>query len=88
VNHSPEPWKALEAMPEHDVPWRIIAPNRNICIVHKEDEAAENAQRIVACVNACKGIPTETLTDKIFCLAVVGRQPYPQPPRRFGRTPR
>ena len=59
--HSPEPWRAHEALPEHSVPWRILALDKNIATVCEEDEAEANAQRIVACVNACQQIPTDSL---------------------------
>lgn len=58
--HSREPWKAYAPAPGDDH-WRILAIGANVAHVLPEDEVADNAERIVACVNACQGIPTEAL---------------------------
>ncbi len=55
--HSKEPWRHLDAVPEHAIPHRIIAVGRNIAVMCDEDEVAANADRIVACVNALAGVP-------------------------------
>ncbi len=70
--HTPEPWiytriesqSATEGFFEPYSPWvagagpRIVNINRSICM------HADDMRRIVACVNACVGVPNDTL-DKI-----------------------
>lgn len=64
MSHSPEPW-VVEKLPNST----IIADARGdvIARVTVNDDpvtpevAAANAERIRACVNACRGIPTEAL---------------------------
>ena len=58
--HSPEPWKW-----EKDAP-RLIAKDGIVLSVEQDYEyppSKEDAERIVACVNALEGIPTEWLAD-------------------------
>lgn len=72
IEHTPEPWhvKCEKFKSGHYNPnaWpRLFAGDSEICGSDgffseslKQDKA--NAQRIVACVNACKGIDNKTLT--------------------------
>lgn len=68
VTHTKEPWSLGEEDRHGDTPinaadWRSLA----LVVTHMhggEDQCPEglaNARRIVACVNACAGIPTDTL---------------------------
>ncbi len=67
MKHTPEPWK-------HDPVWHLIyGPNKvEIAAIHAAcdprekrrvplDIATANAERIIACVNACQGFTTERL---------------------------
>lgn len=59
--HSPEPWKVNENLDNQVVSdWGVIIAetfrDRNGALVPRG-----NARRIVACVNACTGIPTDVL---------------------------
>ena len=67
-NHTPEPWEKSERANGNW--WHISAGNQAIAAVHaaskKRNEPyasmfEENARRIVACVNACRGIGTDGL---------------------------
>lgn len=67
MTHSPEPWKTDFWL---DGPMRVVdAEGEDVCGVIIEFggfsspiySKPENMERIVACVNACEGIPTETL---------------------------
>ena len=64
--HSPEPWTGtahnVDHVSLHDAEGRYITKSTH----YKDSEpfgsvSFPDAQRIVACVNACKGIPTEAL---------------------------
>lgn len=64
--HTPEPWQAIGSRADR----AIISDGRSIARVWgaiqpddrpPHDQADANAARIVACVNACAGIPTEEL---------------------------
>lgn len=64
MSHSPEPW-TVEVLPKSMV---IVDTNDNLIarMPMNDDPVTEpvmttNANRIVACVNACAGIPTEHL---------------------------
>lgn len=62
--HTPEPWVA--SIEPNKKEWGIDAGKWGIaiCADAPGDGTAEgNARRIVACVNACAGIPTELLED-------------------------
>lgn len=58
--HTQEPWYASK----EDGNWRVMAADENggytLADVYCDDPEA-NSRRIVACVNACAGIPTEQL---------------------------
>ena len=58
MKHTPEPWKLQLSA----VAWEIFGEakfkeDRHILSIGRE----ANARRIVACINACKGVPTEML---------------------------
>lgn len=58
MNHTEEPWKAVKGV---DRRWRIHSEKVSH-IVEVNDPGEADAIRIVACVNACAGIPTAVLT--------------------------
>ena len=67
-NHTPEPWSLLEAGDsiKHQVP--VSSDRTSILTIATEGAiafgavySADDARRIVACVNACAGLPTEQL---------------------------
>ena len=62
MSHTPEPWFWRI---KHKTQRTISAPPRGDIAVCPGDDpiASANASRIVACVNACAGIPTETLEE-------------------------
>jgi hypothetical protein len=65
--HTPEPWligdeddpSSISSSSGRPVAETLVAVQR--WTPEKQEEDYANARRIVACVNACKGIPTETL---------------------------
>jgi hypothetical protein len=70
--HTPEPWAAYAAkfsgiesiaIAKKDIP--KTERNRAVAVISpvfiSDDEDIANARRIVACVNACSGIPLEVL---------------------------
>lgn len=88
AKHTPGPWKIL---PEEDgVPyirirgavigsrWRIanvLFPDYDGAPDSEIQETRENARRIVACLNACRGIPTDKLEQmSIFDLIAEAEQ--------------
>lgn len=83
AKHTPGPWKILPE--EAGVPyirirgavigarWRIanvLFPDYEGAPDSEFDETRENARRIVACLNACRGIPTEML-EKVSIIDLV-----------------
>jgi hypothetical protein len=80
MSHTPEPW-ALS-----DSPYGAIFSNatpeirKNWCLstrdtgrIYGYEVAVANARRIVACVNACKGLSTDTL-EKTGLVSAVGNE--------------
>jgi len=62
MNHSPEPWRKANAPEEFivDKHYDVVAD------ADIDDEfGIANRDRIIACVNACRGIPNEELEDTI-----------------------
>ena len=65
AKHTPEPWRLMENRPQiieggldrHGRPLIVAIPMTGHYI-----EGHENAQRIVSCVNGCKGIPDPETT--------------------------
>jgi len=79
MSHTKAPWKigyaisinnALAIFEQKAEPGINPKDFRTICLLSEhaniDKEDFENARRIVACVNACEGIPTETLESEIF----------------------
>ena len=72
MDHTKEPWHTLgRGVLGHDMPGvsKHVATCGRIDGPHKDKVAEEmgeaNAARIVACVNACVGIPTDELEEHI-----------------------
>ena len=59
MNHTKEPW----CIAEDKCYMNQIVNSNSLCIAKLIEEA--DAKRIVACVNACKGITTEALEAKV-----------------------
>lgn len=85
TKYSPEPWRALlNGSGPHS-----IATSASVVVSFCNGIAkAEDARRIVACVNACAGIPTEaleahTLTGAVRALAVLVDDGEPASCRRL-----
>ena len=58
IKHAAEPWRTIEGV---DRQWRLHSETvYHLATMGNPGEA--NARRIVACVNACAGIPDEVLT--------------------------
>lgn len=56
AQHTPEPWSIKEI--ENDAPWIVNAAlAKGVGVIL----AMRNAERVVACVNACAGLETEFL---------------------------
>lgn len=55
MSHSPEPWRTSSP--------RFIRCADGVGYVVADACCPEDADRIVACVNACRGIPTDELTQ-------------------------
>ena len=60
MSHPPTPWEAVE---NHGYGWEIIATSTIPPCTLACDLTEASAKRIVACVNACKDISTEHLTQ-------------------------
>jgi hypothetical protein len=66
AKHTPEPWARSRRYPEaiysSDDTGSIVAKCDHFTFTPRpEQERLANADRIVACVNACQGIPTSVL---------------------------
>lgn len=72
--HTPEPWQAHQDA-SGDVFISSAATSLHIAEIGSEDDdtAIPDARRIVACVNACRGLPTDELEQKGL-VAAVGTQ--------------
>jgi len=79
--HSKEPWAVCTEAPNdywyvgrsiESVP--IGSRIADTCVL--DANAKENARRIVACVNACAGIPNETLDSSMFRNAILLKSTY------------
>ena len=60
-SHTPEPWRA-----EGAVIYSGCSPIVEVSPLENESEDIANLERIVACVNACAGIPTNALLNGII----------------------
>ena len=76
-NHTPEPWSLLEAGDsiKHQVP--VSSDRTSILTIATEGAiafgavySADDARRIVACVNACRGLSTDELEQHRLVSAV------------------
>lgn len=72
MNHSPTPWIANEN--GHDVidADGMLVVQAYVSFCDREPLAKSNIERIIACVNACASIPTESLIALNWQLAPVG----------------
>ncbi|WP_328222342.1 hypothetical protein [Aeromonas caviae] len=72
--HTPEPWQAHQDA-SGDVFISSAETSLHIAEIGSEDDdtAIPDARRIVACVNACRGLPTDELEQKGL-VAAVGTQ--------------
>lgn len=75
MNHTPEPWRLgrLSHILDYDRVLETVGPHQIVvdnefgpyvladCNMNFKDDAIANARRIVACVNACAGVPLEWL---------------------------
>lgn len=63
TEHSPEPWKCTDDMSFDDCHGNLVGNCESVWTGEDWDVdfAKANAARIVACVNACAGIPTDVL---------------------------
>lgn len=71
MKHTKEPWKTYEGN-THEIfanDGDVIASSEDCHVGH--NEAAANAQRIVACVNACAEITNEVLEAGIIKKALI-----------------
>ena len=75
MSHTPEPWMVdPDDRPGYEWNNHIVSatdPNQTICFMTHDNtpeniEGEANARRIVACVNACKGIKTESLEMEVL----------------------
>lgn len=75
MSHTPEPWMVdPDDRPGYEWNNHIVSatdPNQTICFMTHDNtpeniEGEANARRIVACVNACKGIKTESLEMNVL----------------------
>ena len=62
MEHTKEPWTVYEGEECHGV---LDSEGKHLADMwqRKHYDSLANARRIVACVNACEGIPTETLEN-------------------------
>lgn len=62
-NHTPEPWKYTERMANGDAYGVIVGADGGVVASNKaycpKAVTEENQRHIVACVNACVGVPRE-----------------------------
>jgi len=81
AEHSPEPWASViefDRVAIRDQDGRKIVGE-----MYGRDEDEANARRAVACVNACRGIPTESLEGGIVpgeILALIAKWSEPTAP--------
>jgi hypothetical protein len=77
-NWTPEPWEGKEGDNKYEYYVNEKGSEYNIAIVcdgvDGMHSAEANAARIVACVNACAGIPTECLGDDDWKTLIAGRK--------------
>lgn len=59
--HSKTPWRIEPATKKDN--WRIIAANNQVVSTFSGNMDMDNARRIVACVNACAGMPQDDVEE-------------------------
>ncbi len=62
MSHSPEPWRASE--PPYGTAVFASDGREVAALCNNDDQDEVDMQRIVACVNACRWIPTEVLENE------------------------
>lgn len=69
MKHTPEPWEAISPCPG-ECCWHIqpVGATEWHEQINQPEMSEADAKRIVACVNACEGISTETLTNYVFAV--------------------
>lgn len=71
TDHSPEPWKIDTVNADRRVHVSGIYDAQQQCPLTPSPGdwtmSVEDARRITACVNACRGIPTEDLENMVRC---------------------
>jgi len=72
MEHTPEPWKinrqgiCLDGVGIDTEDDSVVEVACSDCTGDDERLSEVNARRIVACVNACRGIPTEALEGELL----------------------
>jgi hypothetical protein len=70
TQHTPEPWKVYDGRGGYIYVGPAVPDDPVVAVCHDYlADSAANARRIVACVNACAGIPTEELDSSIHRLS-------------------
>jgi hypothetical protein len=73
LRHTPEPWAISsdgDVMVNTAPLRKIVVSGFSLSIAGRDDLAAANARRIVACVNACAGISTDELESKSLSIVL------------------
>ncbi len=78
--HSPEPWRVVESERCYEKYLDIVDANGDSVIRVRNEDREEGSNidchpdtihRIAACVNACRGIPTEELEDRLAIIRAI-----------------
>jgi hypothetical protein len=80
-NHTPEPWKYTERMNFGDAYGAIVGADGYVIAGNQDyyPVTEENQRRIVACVNACAGIPNEWLVENgVYAIPTVSMRRMPK----------
>lgn len=76
MEYTPEPWK--QGTTRIGVRFHVMEPNYG-CIADMNglpEQSEANARRIVACVNACSGVPTEVLEGVTSEISLILTHPH------------
>lgn len=87
MTHSKEPWKsAARNMPRDGIDACPVYDKNGKCVVDVAwyENGAENADRIVACINFCRQFPTKFLE----CRQAVNLDHPPEPSHKYEETMR
>lgn len=71
TEHTKEPWRIEPATKKDN--WRTVGANNQVVSIFCGAMDMENARRIVACVNACRGLQTVEL-ERNGLVAAVGAE--------------